>query len=467
MTAVTVLPAEAATFDVAVDVVIVGGGGCGLTAAIAAQQGGAASLVIERDATPSGSTGMSTGLIPGAGSQLQSAAGVADSAQLFARDVLAKAKQQTDADIVRELAEASGETIDWLVAAGVQLSLVDSFLYPGHTVHRMHGTKNRTGSELMGALSDALTRVDGDVLTEATVTSLFADADGRVAGVCCERPDGSTETVGCQALILACCGFGGNAQMVREHMPEIADAEYYGHPGNRGDALIWAHELGAAIDDLGAYQGHGGLAAGRGVPILWPVIMEGGVQVNVHGQRFSNESRGYSEQAVDVVAQPDHVAWTIFDARLDALMREFDDYRDALAANAIRSSDTIVGLASELGIDANGLMETLDEVSQAMRSGSVDRFGRVFADRPPLTAPFFGVKVTGALFHTQGGLRVDGVGRVQRPDGTAFPNLFAGGGAARGISGPSSWGYLAGNGLLTATTLGRLAGQTAAALVRP
>ena len=105
---------------------------------------------------------------------------------------------------------------------------------------------------------------------------------------------------------------------------------------------------------------------------------------------------------------------------------------------------------------------TVAEVEARVRDGAPDAWGRRFGGKPPLTAPYHAVKVTGALFHTQGGLAVDGVGRVLREDGSALPNLFAGGGAARGISGPSSWGYMAGNGLLTATTFGRLAGEAAA-----
>jgi fumarate reductase flavoprotein subunit len=219
------------------------------------------------------------------------------------------------------------------------------------------------------------------------------------------------------------------------------------------------------VRDIHAYQGHGGLAAGRGIPILWPLIMEGGFQVNVAGERFSNEARGYSEQAVDVVAQRGHVAWDIYDERLHRLMLEFDDYRDAVEARALITAGSIDELARLAGIDPAGLVRTVGEVASLVQGEAADRWGRDFTGKPVLQAPYYAVKVTGALFHTQGGLAVDGQGRVLREDGSALPNLLAGGGAARGVSGPSSWGYMAGNGLLTATTFGRLAGETAASLV--
>jgi fumarate reductase flavoprotein subunit len=469
MTDPALLPPAAARYSAHVPVLVIGAGGCGLAAALAAREAGAEVLVLERDASALGTTAMSTGLIPGAGTRMQRAAGIADSPELFAADILHKTRGETDAAIALALAQASAATIEWLVDThAVPLTLVDSFLYPGHSVKRMHGTPNRTGSELMGALSAAIERQRIDVLTEALVTHLIADpADGRVRGARLQRPDGTHEDLGCDALVLACCGFAGNAQMVQQYIPEIVGATFFGHPGNKGDAIRWGLALGAAVRDIHGYQGHGGLAAGRGIPILWPLIMEGGFQVNVSGARFSNEARGYSEQAVDVVAQPGHVAFDIYDERLHRLMLEFDDYRDAVAARAIVQAPDVAALAAAAGIDAAGLVATVEDVAASVRGERADRHGRDFAGKLPLAPPYYAVKVTGALFHTQGGLAVDVEGRVLREDGTPLPNLYAGGGAARGISGPSSWGYMAGNGLLTATTFGRLAGSAAARQVAP
>jgi fumarate reductase flavoprotein subunit len=459
----TILKPEQGRFDVSTQVAIVGAGGCGLTAALAACERGAEVLVLERDASAVGSTGMSTGLIPAADTRFQREKGIRDSPRLFADDILRKARHQTDEKIALTLAQESARTVEWLVDSHeVKLSLVDSFRYPGHSVWRMHGTPHRTGAELIGGLISACGRAGADVLTEALVTDLFADSDARIHGVRVERPDGSTEDIRCGALILASSGFAGNRELVAEHIPEIIDAEFFGHPGNKGDAIRWGAALGAEVANLGAYQGHGGLAAGHGIPILWPLIMEGGFQVNAAGLRFSDETRGYSEQAVRVVAQPGNVAWMIFDERLHQLMTEFQDYQDALESRAVVSASDAAGLAGKLGLPPENLRATLDEVEQMACGTRECIFGRDFTGTPPLFPPFYAVKVKGALFHTQGGLVVDERARVRRRSGGTFPNLFAGGGAASGVSGPSSWGYMAGNGLLTATTFGRLAGEQAA-----
>lgn len=444
-------------------VIIVGGGGTGLCAALAARDAGAEVLVIERDKIPLGTTSMSTGLIPAAGSSQQAVADIEDSAELFAQDIIAKTMGRVDQDLVRHLARESGRTVEWLIDShGLALTLVDGFTYPGHSVRRMHGMPSRSGNELMGALSDACETAGVDILTEAVIDQLYADETGRIIAVAATRPGGETDIIGCDALILACCGFAGDQQMVAELIPELEHATFHGHPGNQGHAVKWGRALGASLADMQAYQGHAGLAAGYGIPILWPLIAEGGIQVNRAGQRFANEASGYSEQAVKVLEQDGHVAWSIYDEARHAIMEQFDDYQQAKSAQCLIRAETLEELAAKAGIDADGLRKSVEETHALVRNGGRDRFGRSFEGKAPLTAPFYGVRVTGALFHTQGGLEVDRHARVLREDGTPLPNLYAGGGAARGISGPGADGYLAGNGLLTATTLGRLAGSHAA-----
>ena len=454
-------------FEYSIPIVVVGAGGCGLSAALSAKENNTEVLVIERDSTPLGTTAMSTGLIPGANTKLQRAAGIEDTPEIFANDIINKTKGETDPEIATSLAIESSKTIEWLIDNyQIPLSLVDSFLYPGHTVMRMHGTPNRTGSELMGALCRAAERAGIDVLTNALVTDLYSDSNNKILGVKVLRTDGQTEEIGCDALILACCGFAGNPEMVEEYMPQIKEAEFFGHPGNKGDAIKWGKSLGANLADIGSYQGHGGLAAGRGVPILWPMIMEGGFQININGERFSDESLGYSEQAVKVVSQPKKIAWNIFDERLHELMKEFEDYNNAIEAKAIIKADNAAELSTLTGINKESLDKTIKEVEEMVEGKRKDSFGRDFTIKPKLESPYYTVKVTGALFHTQGGLVVNEDAQVMDKNKVPLPNLFAGGGSARGISGPSDWGYIAGNGLLTATTFGRLAGLSAANLVK-
>lgn len=456
----TLLSPGDASFSVSAPVLVIGAGACGLTAALTLREAGRDVLVLERDASPSGSTALSSGMIPAAGTQRQAQAGVADTPDLMAADIQRKAKDRADPVVAAAVTQSAGATVDWLDSLPeVELPLVTGFLYPGHSVERMHAPPNRTGEALMGMLLNAAGRMGVDIVTEAHVTALFAGDDGRVHGVRITRPDGSVEDIGCDMLILACNGYGGNKAMVAEHIPEMAKADYFGHVGNQGDAVRWGAELGGEAKHMSAYQGHGSVAVPHGILITWALMMEGGIQINAAGERFSNEHQGYSEQSVAVLAQPGKVAWDVYDDRIHKLGMEFDDYRNASDQRAVIHADSVEDLAARIGVDARKVAAAIAETHAV----GTDRFGRDLSVNPGLDPPFYAVKVTGALFHTQGGLRIDAAARVLRAGTDApLPNLYAGGGAACGVSGPEVSGYLSGNGLLTAVTLGRLAGLDAA-----
>ena len=452
--------------DIEADVVIVGAGACGLTAALAARETGREVLVLERDSAPSGSTSMSSGFVPAPGTRFQAAIGVEDdNADRFIEDIMAKSHGTSDARLARLAASTIGEAVEWLSeAANCDWHVLDDFLYPGHSRHRMHAVSEKTGAAMEARLVAAAAAADIALVTGATVDRLYAEGR-RIRAVGAVRPDGQTEIIGCDRLILACNGYGGNRSMVERFIPEISGGLYYGHQGNTGHAVAWGEALGAELQHLSGYQGHASVAQPHNVLISWALMMEGGVQVNSDGRRFAAENEGYSEQATRVLAQPGGVAWNVYDEKRHRFAMEgFPDYREAAAAGAIRSGEDIVALAATTGLSADALAETIAEVAYLARSGGIDGFGRDFTDIAPLEPPFHAVKVTGALFHTQGGLVIGDDARVLHRDGTPFDNLYAGGGAACGVSGPAVDGYLSGNGLLTAIAFGYLAGRAAAAL---
>src|SRR5207247_2050328 len=186
----SILKAEGRKFPTQTQVLVIGAGACGTIAALAAKERGAEVFIVERDAKPSGSTSLSSGQIPAAGTKLQRAAGLLDDTpELLYKDILAKAHGECD-----------------------------------------------------------------------HATDLYADADGRIRGVRVTRPDGKTEDIGCEALILACNGYGGSKEMLKRFIPEAAELFCEGHVGNQGDAVRWGEELGASLKDMGSFQGHGAMA---------------------------------------------------------------------------------------------------------------------------------------------------------------------------------------------------------------
>lgn len=426
-----------------VPVAIIGAGACGLTAALMLRDAGVDCVVLERDARPQGSTALSSGFVPAAGTSVQRAAGVLDDdASRFAADIQTKAHATAASHLVAAYTRAIVPALDALQSRhGLRFELLGGFLYPGHTRARMHTLPERTGAALIAALEAAASRAQAMLVTHALAREIWCDASDRVIGVGYVRPDGSLERLACSALLLACNGFGGNVDMVREWLPDLRDAVFAGHAGNDGSAIAWGRQLGARLADLGACQGHGSWAVPHGILVSWALMTEGAVQVNALGRRFHDETGGYSEAAVAVLAQPQGIAWNVFDDRLLELGQGFPDFVAAQNAGAVRSAKNVDALAALIGCDAGTLARSLAPTR--------------------LVPGYHAVKVTGALFHTQGGLDIDADCRVLRRNSGAFANLLAGGGAARGVSGDAVWGYLSGNGLLSALAGGFIAASTA------
>jgi fumarate reductase flavoprotein subunit len=451
-------------FEYTVPVLVAGGGACGAVAALAARAAGAEVLLVEQDAAPRGTTSMSQGLICAAGTKAQAAAGVDDDADRFYADILAKTRGETDLRLARTIADNAGPCVDWLVeACDLPYALDVRFKAAyGHSRTRVHGWPGHGGEDVLQAMHARLSARGVDVLTQARLCEIVTDDRARVIGVELERPGGLRERVGCEALVLAMGGFAGDPAMVAKHMPEAAAAWYNGHEGAHGDAMKLTAPLGAAVADMGSYQGYGMLTDPQGISVPPGVIIEGGLMVNLAGRRFVDESADIAGVVHPVLSQPHGGAWVIFDARIEASCAYIPETQQLMALNVAKGGDSVSDLARAMSVDGGALEAALQNAHRAHERGVADGVGRAWAGPPP-SAPYRALKVKGALYHTQGGLQIDASARVLRPDGRAVVNLFAGGGSARGVSGPSYWGYLPAMGLCAAVTLGRIAGVSAAA----
>ncbi len=447
------------------DVAVAGGGAAGLAAALAAAESGRNVILLEAKETfrHGSNTAMSTSMVPAGGSRWQVAQGIDDSPALFLNDILGKTHGEADTDVAIALTSVAPELVAWMAdALAVPFELVTDFRYPGHSRDRCHALADRSGRSLHRLLLRAAAAQPRITLAvPMRLADVNLGADGTVNGCEVEAPDGARESIATPALVLATNGFGANRDMVGHYLPEIAKGVYHGGDGSLGDAIRIGERHGLDLAFLDAYQGHGSLASPHGVLLTWATVMHGAILVNQDGKRFGNETDGYSEYAARTLAQPSGIAWMVFDDRIDAACRAFADYQDVLSSQAVRRANDVSELASIIGAEAGTLAATMVSADHAAQGRSVDPFGRTeWSDglRPPYSA----VRVTGALFHTQGGLRVDGFARVLRA-GEPVLGLYAAGGAAAGISGHGAAGYLAGNGLLSALGLGYLAGRHAAA----
>src|SRR5215212_4033075 len=420
-----------------------------MVAALAAAKRGVQVLVLEKGREPAGNTVRSTGLIPAAGTRFQREAGILDdSPELMAEDIFKKNNRESDPEITHLLCEESGPLVEWLVdEAGCEMVCHTTFLYPGQSRHRMHGPKMSYGSELVRQLESAVLEDPQIELRTGTAVDGLLSEDGRITGV--ETAEGPIEA---GAVVLALNGFGGNREMVERCLgPEAAAALYYGSPNNTGEGIRWGVALGAATEHMGSYQGHASVAFPDGPLVTWAVVVNGAILVNRRGERFGCETVGYSEYAGAVMAQPGGEAWEIFDQEVYESSRG-TRFEEVIEAGKVRRFENLEELAETFGLPDGAVSASVEEGNRAARGEAPDPFGRGEFSGGPLEPPFYGVHVRGALFHTQGGLRVDARARVLKADGRHIPDLYAGGGTAVGVSG---------SGLLAARVLGKIAGEAA------
>lgn len=451
-------------FDWKLDVLVIGGGGCGLAAAIAAHDAGADTAIVEKLDRPGGNTALSTGSVPGAGSRFQRAAGIADSPEQMIEDYRRKCGDHEMNHLTRLLAHESAPLVEWLVdAVGARMSIITDYCHVGHSIPRLHAPVSRRGQDLLDDLLAAAER-RGIVLARGNaVRELVTDPDGAVVGAVIVTAQGAVTRVGAKKTILATNGFAANRDLVAQFCPEIAGAEYFGARGSTGEAILWGQRLGAALANMGAYQGYAAVAYPQGQLLSWTTIEKGGVLIDRSGERFGDEGAGYSGFARNVMgaAGPVHA---IFDERIRAIADKEEEFHEMMEMGGARRAVSAGELAAAIGVDAGNLSATIARYNDAAAGRSADSFGRTAFGIAPLQPPLYATRVVPGLFHTQGGLLVNEKAHVLRADGTIIANLFAGGGAAAGISGRAGGaGYASGNGLLTALGLGRLAGRTAAA----
>lgn len=453
------------SWDIEVDVLVIGAGGCGLVAALAAAQTDVSVFVVEKEKSAGGNTSLSQAMVPAAGTKAQIEAGFDDSIELMTEDILKKNDYSSDPALTKHVAEEATKLVDWLRdQVGIDLELVTEFIYPGHSSYRIHANRSRKGEHLINDLVNAANRIENlDIAYNAVAKRLVATrAERGVVGVEVEIEGVGRNLAQAKKVILALNGFGANREMLRKYIPEMADAYYFGHEGNTGEGILWGQVLGAQLECMAAYQSHGSVAYPHGTLLTWAVISLGGYQVNLEGKRFVNEYHGYSEHALDVLKQTKGVAIEIFDQRIYDTVVEYEDFQKCLRMEAIKKFDSIEALAESFRLPAEQMSLTHKEIQEAAMGKAQDPMGRKDL-KEPLKPPFYGVKVTGALFHTQGGLKVNKRAEVIGLDNRPIPNLYAGGGTACGFSGKSGpKGYLSANGLLAALVIGKIAGEQAA-----
>lgn len=438
------------------DIVVIGAGGAGMTAAIQAVQDGATDVVVlEKMPITGGNTTRSTGGLNAAGTKYQEADGIEDSVELFVEDTMKGGKELNDKELVTVMAENSKDAVDWVNDIGGDLSVVGMFA--GASVKRIHRPTDTSavGPMLVKALNAKMEELEIPVLLETKAEKILVDDSGAVCGVTATAKDGTEMTIDCTAVILATGGFGANSEMVVSYKPELAGFCTTNHAGATGDGITMAEEIGAAFVDMEQIQTHPTVNPDTQTMYTEGVRGNGAILVNKEGKRFVNELETRDVVSEAILEQTDGVCYLLFDQAVRESLKAIESY---ISAGIVTEADTPEELGGALGIDGAALAETLAAYGEAQASGTDADFGRESMELPLNQPKYYAALCAPAIHHTMGGVKINTSCEVLKEDGTAIPGLFAAGEITGGVHGANRLG---GNAVTDIVVFGRIAGTAA------
>lgn len=437
------------------DIVVIGAGGAGMSAAIEAAQKGATNVVIlEKMPITGGNTVRATGGLNASETQYQKRDGIEDSNDLFYEDTMKGGKNLNDPELVRTLVENSAAAVDWVNEIGGDLSVVAQF--GGASVKRIHRPSDTSavGPMLVKTLNAKLDELGIPVLLETKATKIIADKDGKITGVEAEDENGEF-VINTKAVILATGGFGANPDMVVKYAPQLAGFITTNHSGATGDGIEMALEVGAGLTDIEQIQTHPTVNPNTATMYTEGVRGNGAILVNNDGNRFVNELETRDVVSAAILAQPNEESWLVFDTAVRESLSAIEKY---INEGIIVEANTIEELAEKTGINKENLVATMNKYASMQEAGEDSEFGRKSMEVPLTKAPFFAGLAKPAIHHTMGGVKINKETQVLKEDGSVIPGLYAAGEVVGGVHGGNRLG---GNAVADIVVFGRISGDNA------
>ena len=440
--------------EIETDVVVIGAGGAGMTAAIMLNQAGTNFVLLEKMPYAGGNTTKATGGMNAAETHYQKEQGIEDSTALFAADTMKGGHALNDPALVAVMANESAGAIDWLDTIGAELPKIS--FSGGASVNRIHAPEDGSGvgAFLVDRFSAKLKELGVEIMYDTAATELLTDEEGKICGVKAEGAE-YNYTFRCKAVILATGGFGANEAMYTQYRPDLKGTVTTNAPGATGDGIIMAQALGAALVDIEQIQLHPTVEQTTSILITESVRGDGAILVNQGGVRFTNELLTRDAVSAAELEQEGQYAWIIFDQNLRDHLKATEKY---VKSGITVQADTIEGLAEQLGIAPDVLKKTVGDWNGYVKDQRDPDFGRTTGMNADLTtAPYYAIKIAPGIHHTMGGVKIDTRAQVINTEGKEIPGLFAAGEVCGGVHGGNRLG---GNAVADIVIFGRIAAQS-------
>ncbi len=443
--------------DTECDIVIIGSGGAGLTAATEAASKGAIVIVLEKMGIVGGNTNSSTGGINAAYTPEQKALGITDSTDVFYEDTMKGGHNLNDPALVRTLVDNSAATVAWLQSDLVGADLSDVGMFGGATNKRIHRPQGGAaiGAHLVPLLQKAALKQGAEIRLNSRVTDILSE-NGVATGVRVSTKAGDY-TVRAKAVIVATGGFGANPEMITRYVPSLKDFGTTNHAGATGDAFAMVEKFNAALTQMEQIQTHPTVVCGTGVMITEAVRGNGAILVNRDGKRFVNEMETRDVVSGAILSQTGKTAFLVFDQSVRASLKAIEGYAKQ---GFLTEAESIKELAEKLSMPKEELEKTIAAYNAAAKSGSDREFGRNKAsmERILSTAPFYAIECEPAVHHTMGGLKINTKAEVQNTSEKSIPALYAAGEVTGGVHGANRLG---GNAVADICIFGKIAADSA------
>lgn len=441
--------------DQETDIVIIGAGGAGLTAAIEAAEAGADVIVLEQMPVIGGNTNKATGGMNASETSVQEEKGIEDSNEVFYEDTFKGGHELNDPKLLSRMVEDSAEALDWVNSHGTDLN--DVSYSGGATNSRIHKPLDGSavGPLIIEKLAASLNELGVPIMLRSEVVKINEE-NGRVTGVDVETFDGQTFTVTADAVIIATGGFGANFELIGEYDDVKAQFNTTNHEGATGTGILMAQELGADVVHMEYIQTHPTTNPDNGDLYTEGVRGDGGVLINKEGVRFIDELKTRDVVSEAILNQTDSVAYLTVSQNIADLNKSLQGYIDnGLAVEG----ETLADLAEKLDMDPAVLEQTISAYNEAVTTGTDSDQGRESLSNALEAGPFFAIPVTPGIHHTMGGLKINEESEVLNQEGTHIQGLYAAGEVTGGVHGGNRIG---GNAVLDIVVFGRIAGQNAA-----
>ena len=455
LASLVVMPACNSTKGESTDIVIIGGGGAGMTAALEAHSQGAKVILIEKMPMLGGNTVRAEGGLNAAGTPYQEAAGIKDSPELHFEDTMKGGKNLNNPDLVRTLTNNAAASVEWLKENGAELSEVGRA--GGASVNRIHRPKGgeAAGNFIVVALKKKLQDEKFDVRMQTTAKELVKNDEGVVTGVKVTDKEGKEYTINAKSVILAAGGFGANMDMIKGYQPQLEGFSTTNHPGATGDGTTMAEKIGAKLVDMKEIQIHPTTIPGQGVLITEGVRGDGAILVNTDGKRFTNELLTRDVVSQNILAQPGKVAYLIFNDKLRSKLKATEVY---FGMDLVKEGATPEELAAQIELDPAVLAETLKTYNGFVASGKDTEFERPDLELSFEQGKYYAIQITPGIHHTMGGVAINPQAQVLDTNDKVIAGLYAAGEVTGGVHGANRLG---GNALADIITFGRIAADEA------